>query len=275
LDVRLDGVVWDGDRPEQAAGRDSRVVVVDLGVESRVNLTLVDVESDEGEGAAVAFAVGADVDAFHEAIVRTEVGSIQRLAVVNSYSRAFDVGHADNTFEVEDRRDIRVRDWKLEVKQDLAIRPGDRCAVWNWSRGCYRFFSLSKLRHPDARGNRRPARESRRSQEIAPGERPFPEVRVSIRMVGDWRGCEHPQPLLSEVHRPLLTPPDSGAARTIAPYFSTGYCGSARSAIGQMTGAYQARWDVPAYDHDRRRDHIVKREFVCVIHKAMRKSAPE
>jgi hypothetical protein len=43
LDVAVGRVVGDGNRPEEAAGRDSWVVVVDLGLEARVNLTRVDV----------------------------------------------------------------------------------------------------------------------------------------------------------------------------------------------------------------------------------------
>src|ERR1700693_3415087 len=74
--VRFDAhpTVRDPDRPEQATGRDARAHIVDLMSvrRQRVNLTLIDVESDEPEGPFVLLSVGADVFATHESVVAVE-----------------------------------------------------------------------------------------------------------------------------------------------------------------------------------------------------------
>ena len=63
-------VFRDARHPEQAAGRNPRVVVVALMVE--VYLTFIKVQSDEAERAVMAVAVFADVEALHEAHVGLE-----------------------------------------------------------------------------------------------------------------------------------------------------------------------------------------------------------
>jgi hypothetical protein len=70
MQVGVDGTLVGRDGPEKAAIRDAGVKVVELMIE--VNLTLVEIQSDELERAVVAVAVLADVLALHEALVGTE-----------------------------------------------------------------------------------------------------------------------------------------------------------------------------------------------------------
>jgi hypothetical protein len=71
LEIGLYCVIGDSDGPEQARARtaldDSWVVVMDLSL--RATLARVDVKSNEGERAAVMFAIRADVGALHEPVV--------------------------------------------------------------------------------------------------------------------------------------------------------------------------------------------------------------
>jgi hypothetical protein len=67
IQIEPRGLVGDWDGPEQAIGSDSGVEVVNLI--GRGELPLVQVQSDEGEGACVAFAVYANVDALHDACI--------------------------------------------------------------------------------------------------------------------------------------------------------------------------------------------------------------
>src|SRR5437879_6783992 len=74
--TRLDAdpVVRNPNRPEQPTRSDPRTHVVDLMSvgRQRVNLTLIDVESDETEGPFVLLSVCGDVPAAHKSVVAVE-----------------------------------------------------------------------------------------------------------------------------------------------------------------------------------------------------------
>jgi len=131
IDARTYRVVRDGDRPEQplagTTAYNPGVVVVDLGFECRVNLTRVDVQSDESECSAMPLSVGTDVLAFHEAIVGTEMGAMEWMVVVHSGSGPADVGHSHQPFEVKDRRNVGVGRGRKEMK----FLAADNRAVWD------------------------------------------------------------------------------------------------------------------------------------------------
>jgi hypothetical protein len=131
FDICFNRVVWYGDRPKEAAASDSRVVVVDLSGECRVNLTLVNVQSNESEGATVALAVGADVDTFHEPVVRSKL-RVRResFAVVRTGSGPTDFRHSNCPLEVEDRRLICICLGGQKVKE-CSVRGWDSRAIWN------------------------------------------------------------------------------------------------------------------------------------------------
>jgi hypothetical protein len=68
LEVRLDSAVRNRDGPEQTATCDSGIVVMSLNIRA-TRARFVDVESNEGKRAAMAFAISADVRALHEPVV--------------------------------------------------------------------------------------------------------------------------------------------------------------------------------------------------------------
>jgi hypothetical protein len=70
LEVDLDALIGDADRPKQTTGEHTGVVVVDFICNGK--LPLKEVQSDEAEGAVVLFPVHPNVDPLHETIVHVE-----------------------------------------------------------------------------------------------------------------------------------------------------------------------------------------------------------
>jgi len=101
FEVDMDAIGGEPNRPEQATLGDSGVEVVDLV--RRVNLTLVDIQSNESECPPVATPVERDEGALHEAHVHVEEerGFLARLRIC-ARPGAGDVGEADGAFEVGD-----------------------------------------------------------------------------------------------------------------------------------------------------------------------------
>jgi hypothetical protein len=102
-------------RPEQAAGRDARIHVVDLMSvgRQRVYLTLIDVESDEAEGPFVFLSVDRDVPAAHKSVVAVEqkCRRLARLRIPAS-AGALDGRDPRRALVVEDR--TRLYPWPEE-----------------------------------------------------------------------------------------------------------------------------------------------------------------
>jgi len=100
VEIDLHAVRRDQNRPEEPAGRDARIVRVNLV--GRGHLPLEDVQSDESEGSMMALVVDPDVLARHESGVRLE--HEWDAAVGSSLAGTPDPRVADESLEVGDRR---------------------------------------------------------------------------------------------------------------------------------------------------------------------------
>jgi hypothetical protein len=102
VEVDLYALIGDADRPKQAAGENTWVVVVDFICNGK--LPLKEVQSDEAEGAPVLFPVYPNIDPLHETIVHVEE---QRSGCagtsVCSCPSTRDVCDAHEPVEIEDR----------------------------------------------------------------------------------------------------------------------------------------------------------------------------
>src|SRR4029077_3542278 len=128
---------------------------------------------------------GADVDAFHEAVIGAELGvRSQRFAIVHSSAGPVDLRDADHALEVEDRGLVQVWSDSLEVEQDGSVGSSDSGAVRNWYRS-WGAAGFGRKRHPDTGRDHRPAGHPARRKELTPRQGPFPEVRVALLVVGN------------------------------------------------------------------------------------------
>ena len=102
IEIYVDRAFRCADRPEQSIATDAGVVVGNLvGVRvERVNLTPIDVESDERESAVARMAVLAAEDTLHEPHVGVEV---ERLSGARVHPGAVYHRGAHRAFEVRDR----------------------------------------------------------------------------------------------------------------------------------------------------------------------------
>ena len=80
-EAHLDEIRGDGDRPEESARPDARLIVMDLLARLLVHRTSEEVESDKAEGAVPGFAVHADVQKLTIVRNRAHVRLISRVAV--------------------------------------------------------------------------------------------------------------------------------------------------------------------------------------------------
>ena len=104
--VDLHAVTLKRDRPEQAArvGMDPWVEVVNLGGEVReVELTSVEIQSNEPERPGVNGAILADVDTFHKAHIGVEQQRLNAAVGIPGGPGSPDVGDADKALEIGDR----------------------------------------------------------------------------------------------------------------------------------------------------------------------------
>ena len=74
IQVNLDPVIRNAYGPKQATRSNTRIEIVDLiGKITRDNLPLIEIQSNEAEGASVLFPIQPDVVPLHEAHVSVEV----------------------------------------------------------------------------------------------------------------------------------------------------------------------------------------------------------
>ena len=71
IEVDLYALIGDADRPKQATGKNTGVVVVDFILRGQ-RLLRKEIQSDEAEGAGVLFPVHPNVDTLHEPIVHVK-----------------------------------------------------------------------------------------------------------------------------------------------------------------------------------------------------------
>jgi hypothetical protein len=102
VEVDLHSVIGDAKRPEQAARSNTGVKVVDLIC--RNHRPLIEIQSDEAEGAMVFVPIHPDVGTLHEAHISIEVeGLMVPCKSVDSYSSTLDICNTNGAFEVGDR----------------------------------------------------------------------------------------------------------------------------------------------------------------------------
>jgi hypothetical protein len=132
IEVDLDALIGDADRPKQATRKNTGVVVVDFILRGQ-RLLRKEIQSDEAEGACVLFPVHANVDPLHETIVHIEEErSGGALSSVCSCSSTRYVCEAHESVEIEDGRWLLTRYGPKDVKN---LRPWtkDRGAPGNGS----------------------------------------------------------------------------------------------------------------------------------------------
>jgi hypothetical protein len=118
------GILIDARDPEQTAGGDAGVVVVNLVIE--VNLTVVEIQSDEREGAVAAVPAHGNVLPLHEAdIGLEEQRSLFAGLGVRASAGPEDAAVADCTAKVGDLRRLDAGSNGREVMDEERFIPND------------------------------------------------------------------------------------------------------------------------------------------------------
>src|SRR5256885_4094871 len=132
-----------------------------------IDLTHIDVESDEAERASVPPSIGADVLALHEPVVAVEEkGRLLSSRGVPRGACPPDRGDAGHSPEVIDRRGLgagaeeRVNPWSESARDGDRIRTGGLGQPW----------------HPERRRRQRGGTPGRSCEELPTRQRPRPEV---------------------------------------------------------------------------------------------------
>lgn len=131
-EVDLYALIGDADRPKQATGGNTGVVVVDFILRNQ-RLLRKEIQSDEAEGASVLFPVHPNVDTLHETIVHVEEESSggASTSVCSCPSTRY-VCEAHESVKIEDCRWLLTRYGPEDVK-NLRPRTKERGAPGNGS----------------------------------------------------------------------------------------------------------------------------------------------
>lgn len=132
IEVDLYALIGDAYRPKQATGGNTGVVVVDFICKDKLP-SLIEIQSDEAEGACVLFPVHPNVDTLHETIVNVE-DERSGGAIISVCSCPFTlyVCDAHESLKIEDRRWLGTMYGREDVKK---LRPckGELDAAGNGS----------------------------------------------------------------------------------------------------------------------------------------------
>src|SRR5882762_6442588 len=132
-----------------------------------IDLTHIEVESDEPERASVPPSIGADVLALHEPIVAVEEkGRLLSSRGVPRGACPPDRGDAGHSSKVIDRRGLGARAKERVNPWSESARDGDRI----------RAGALGQRRHPQRRRRQRSGSPGRSSEELPTRQRPRPEM---------------------------------------------------------------------------------------------------
>src|SRR5207248_5554558 len=126
----IHGIAWDARNPEETTRGDRGTVVVDLMIE--VNLTVIEVQSDEVEGTVMVLSVHADVAPFHESHVGSEQERHLHAGLgIRARPRAEDPTIADVAGKVGDLRRFVLGSRREVVDGELFVADGDGDAPGN------------------------------------------------------------------------------------------------------------------------------------------------
>src|SRR6266849_5557290 len=184
--------VRNGDCPEEAAGAESRIEVVQLIRKVRGSLPLEDVESDEAERCVLVATGEVDVLALHDPHV-----DVERLVAELALTCADRMGRSHSAVEVEDRGGVAAaEEVEMEVSPEDIGRTLDRLRS-SWG-------AASRSQQRDAGGSQRGAADAGRgaSDECPPGESALPEMPMAERCRRLQREARHVEIL--NAHRPPL-----------------------------------------------------------------------